>query len=374
MNITQKNRPGLMPLALYLTLFASLLFSINVWSQGLQQASQNATTVQSANSPRTAVEVMPVFPGGDARMMEYLAKNLRYPISAQLAGIEGRVNARFVIDSDGSITYVEILRGVNLALDQEVLRLIKSMPKWIPGREKGVNVPVYYTIPILFKLNVDTSPQLPKKPKKTKEPAPLTLIQLNNGQTITTQNAATNATLPLIVVDDIPYQIEGLDLTKAGDDEIFKALNLTRADIESTFILKGKDAEKREGERGKNGIVLIVKNLSLSSIQARPDVMPVFPGGDEGLMNYISQRLMYPKSAQEQGIEGRVQLRYVIDKDGAVKNVEVVKSVDPACDREAMRVIKGMPKWTPAQKDGVSVATYYTIPILFKLKRSTNAY
>lgn len=374
MNITQKNRLGLMPLALYLTLFASLLFSINVWGQGLQQASQNATTVQSANSPRTAVEVMPVFPGGDARMMQYLAKNLRYPISAQLAGIEGRVNARFVIDSDGSITYVEILRGVNLALDQEVLRLIKSMPKWIPGREKGVNVPVYYTIPILFKLNVDTSPQLPKKPKKTKEPAPLTLIQLNNGQTITTQNAATNATLPLIVVDDIPYQIEGLDLTKAGDDEIFKALNLTRADIESTFILKGKDAEKREGERGKNGIVLIVKNLSLSSIQARPDVMPVFPGGDEGLMNYISQRLMYPKSAQEQGIEGRVQLRYVIDKDGAVKNVEVVKSVDPACDREAMRVIKGMPKWTPAQKDGVSVATYYTIPILFKLKRSTNAY
>ena len=100
-----------------------------------------------------------------------------------------------------------------------------------------------------------------------------------------------------------------------------------------------------------------------------PDVMPVFPGGDEGLMNYISQRLMYPKSAQELGIEGRVTLRYVIDKDGTVKNVEVVKSVDPACDREAMRVIKGMPKWTPAQKDGVSVATYYTIPILFKLNR-----
>lgn len=104
------------------------------------------------------------------------------------------------------------------------------------------------------------------------------------------------------------------------------------------------------------------------------DVLPVFPGGDDGLMDYITRRVMYPASAQVQGIEGRVYISFVIDKDGTIKNVEVVKSLNPSCDKEAVRVIKGMPKWTPGQKAGVCVPVFYTIPIQFKLNRATNAY
>ncbi len=369
--MTQRNRPGLKPVALYLPLFTSLLFGINVWGQGIQQDNQNATAIQSATTPRTSVEVMPVFPGGDALLMEFVSKNLRYPISAQLAGIEGRVNARFVVGSDGVITNVEILKGVNPVLDQEVIRIILSMPPWTPGREKGVNVPVYYYIPVLFKLNGETPSKLLKQAKKAKKPTPIIQIIFNDKQARPVNIPNVLPRLPVIVVDDQPYQIVGLDWTKANDNDFFNALNLKQADIESTHVVKDKAAKKLLGERGKYGVIVIrrkVHKLVLKPVTMADD-MPTFPGGDKALMAYISRNLVYPRTAQEMRIEGRVTVRFVIDENGKVGDVEVLKSVSPECDREAIRVIKGMPKWKPAKRDGVNVSSFYTMPFLFKLNR-----
>lgn len=111
----------------------------------------------------------------------------------------------------------------------------------------------------------------------------------------------------------------------------------------------------------------IVRIEAITVPTVMPDVMPVFPGGENALMDFISRNLSYPSSAMEQGIEGRVNLRYLVDIDGSIKNVVVVKGIDPACDNEAVRVIKRMPKWTPGQKNGVNIPVYYNIPILFKL-------
>lgn len=99
------------------------------------------------------VEKMPEFPnGGMPGLMKYLSDNIRYPEAAKVAGIQGRITVVFVVDKDGSITNVETLRGVDAELDKEAIRVISSMPKWIPGMQKGKAVKVRYTVPVMFRL------------------------------------------------------------------------------------------------------------------------------------------------------------------------------------------------------------------------------
>jgi Ca-activated chloride channel homolog len=96
--------------------------------------------------------------------------------------------------------------------------------------------------------------------------------------------------------------------------------------------------------------------------------MPQFPGGETALMSSISQNLTYPKIAQENGIQGKVILRFKVEADGSISNISVVRSLDPACDKEAIRLIKLLPKFIPAKQNGVNVAVWYTLPIAFKLE------
>ncbi|MGQ1889306.1 energy transducer TonB [Thermophagus sp. OGC60D27] len=98
------------------------------------------------------VEEMPEFPGGELALHKYLASTIEYPVIAQENGIQGRVYVKFVVNTDGSITDVEIARGVDPSLDKEALRVVKSMPKWKPGKQRGKSVRVSYTVPINFVL------------------------------------------------------------------------------------------------------------------------------------------------------------------------------------------------------------------------------
>ena len=98
------------------------------------------------------VEEMPQFPGGNSALMEYLGKNIKYPVVAEENGIQGRVVCTFVVERDGSITDVKVVRGVDSSLDKEAVRVVKSMPRWIPGKQNGSAVRVKYTLPVTFKL------------------------------------------------------------------------------------------------------------------------------------------------------------------------------------------------------------------------------
>lgn len=102
--------------------------------------------------PYQVVEQMPSFPGGEKKLMEYLRDNIKYPVVALENGIQGRVVVRFVVSPSGQISNVEVLRGVDPTCDKEAMRLINAMPSWIPGKQNGVAVPVYFTIPIVFKI------------------------------------------------------------------------------------------------------------------------------------------------------------------------------------------------------------------------------
>lgn len=94
---------------------------------------------------------------------------------------------------------------------------------------------------------------------------------------------------------------------------------------------------------------------------------PSFPGGQGAMFSYISNNLQYPEKAQKNGIQGRVVVKFIVEKDGSISNVEVNRSVDPDLDNEAMRVIKNMPKWNPAKQNGKEVRAYYDIPVTFRL-------
>ena len=98
------------------------------------------------------VEEMPEFPGGAAKMMEYIQKNIKYPMMARESDIQGRVFVNFVVEPDGSITNVTVMRGIGGGCDEEALRVVQSMPNWKPGKQRGKAVSCKYTVPVSFRL------------------------------------------------------------------------------------------------------------------------------------------------------------------------------------------------------------------------------
>ena len=96
--------------------------------------------------------------------------------------------------------------------------------------------------------------------------------------------------------------------------------------------------------------------------------MPMFPGGDRKLMEYLASSIQYPPECKESCIQGRVIVTFVVERDGSISQAKVVKSLDPLLDAEALRVVNAMPKWIPGRQNGVTVAVKYTIPVTFRLK------
>ena len=96
--------------------------------------------------------------------------------------------------------------------------------------------------------------------------------------------------------------------------------------------------------------------------------MPSFPGGSAALMSYLSSNTKYPVVAQENGVQGKVIISFVVERDGSISDVKVARSVDPSLDREAQRVVKSMPRWTPGKQNGQTVRVKYTVPVVFRLQ------
>ncbi|RZK26614.1 MAG: energy transducer TonB, partial [Hymenobacter sp.] len=106
----------------------------------------------ASSEPFVVVEKMPEFTGGQAALLRYLQKHLRYPSSALAAGVGGRVFMSFVVGADGSISEVTILKGLGYGLDEEAQRVIRQMPSWVPGYQSKHPVPVRFTLPITFSI------------------------------------------------------------------------------------------------------------------------------------------------------------------------------------------------------------------------------
>lgn len=130
-------------------------------TEGVNDLNKTIITEQVIEAPKEVeeqpmsiamVEQKPEFPGGEAAMYKWLSDNIVYPSAASEEGVQGRVVVEFVVGRDGSITNARVVRQRHPALDKEALRVIKAMPKWIPGRNNGQAVKVTYTLPVTFKL------------------------------------------------------------------------------------------------------------------------------------------------------------------------------------------------------------------------------
>ncbi|MBQ1774649.1 MAG: energy transducer TonB [Prevotella sp.] len=160
------------------------------------------------------------------------------------------------------------------------------------------------------------------------------------------------------------------------DEEVKEENQLDLEKVEKTNITIG--AFDVEGNDEKGGEVLKAKE---EIAQPEPpkheeetkvfdvvEQMPSFPGGQGALMQWLSSNIKYPVIAAENGVQGRVIIQFVVEKDGSVSGVTVAKSVDPSLDKEAQRVVKSMPKWIPGKQNGSAVRVKYTVPVTFKLQ------
>ncbi len=165
---------------------------------------------------------------------------------------------------------------------------------------------------------------------------------------------------PTIVEDE-----EVVEDKMVGQEEIQETkIQISVADVKGTDDKHGIDiAELREHKQ-------IVQE---KPVEEKPFVtveqMPTFPGGEAEMMRFITNELKYPVVAQEQGIQGRVTIRFVVTKTGAISDVQVVRGIDPSCDKEAVRVVRAMPNWIPGKQNGLNVPVYFTLPIVFRLKQ-----
>ncbi|MCE1155275.1 MAG: energy transducer TonB [Bacteroidales bacterium] len=152
--------------------------------------------------------------------------------------------------------------------------------------------------------------------------------------------------------------------------EVIEILNVVEDDVETAEI-------EIDTEDEKDKVVVIQAPVSTSGTAVEEDTevvfvvvesMPSFPGGDPALFKYLNDNIKYPVIAQESGIQGRVICQFVVNRDGSIVDIEVVRSVDKSLDAEAIRVIKNMPRWTPGKQRGKTVRVKYTLPVNFRLQ------
>jgi protein TonB len=126
---------------------------VKIPKQEIKEASPTQNSkISKSDKVYDVVEQMPSFPGGNGALLEYLATHVKYPVVAQKNGVQGRVIVSFIVECDGSITDVRVERSVDPSLDREAIRVVSSMPNWIPGKLKGSPVRVKYNVPIMFYL------------------------------------------------------------------------------------------------------------------------------------------------------------------------------------------------------------------------------
>ena len=166
-------------------------------------------------------------------------------------------------------------------------------------------------------------------------------------------------TAPEIKKDD---EVKPEDEIKSQDD-----LSKTNTAI-GTFDVKGNDEAEGEVLKAKEVVVDEKPAEEETKVFDVVEQMPSFPGGDAELMKFLNSHIKYPAVAEENGIQGRVVATFVVERDGSITDVKVIKSVDPSLDKEAIRVLKSMPKWIPGKQNGSAVRVKYTVPVTFRLQ------
>ena len=345
------------------------------------------------------VDVMPEFPGGAEAMMKYIANNVKYPEEAKEQGISGRVFVQFVIEKDGSVSNVKVLRRIGGGCDEEAVRVVKAMPKWKPGMREGKPVRVSYNLPLNFKLDDGNSAKKnglegtswEGTGKGTKDKVNYTMHMTmeiesaNAGYFVMTLKGEEKGQTT-VVFEDVglpftytfdgksmgsinPHNPDGSAMTLENEPPYGFAIDANGDMIVNFFDFK-EDIGVEKITFKKNQPVA-GKKTDNDKVYDAPETMPEYPGGMEGLRNYIAENLTVPEKYQnmESKAEYRVIVQFVVAADGSITEVTIPKPEPSKKDLndEAVRVVKGMPKWKPGTVNGKPVKVKYMLPILFKL-------
>ena len=222
----------------------------------IKEVKVDETEQSPSDATFQVVEEAPEFPGGMQACMVFLAKNIKYPVSAQEAKIEGRVIVQFIVKKDGTIADPIVMRGVSPELDAEALRVVSLMPNWKPGRQRGKTVNVKYTIPIMFRLQQD-------EPKQEEADVVSFSLKANEDTSIGTIEAVKNsirATRAIIDVDkEESYEEKPLVVVDGKvmghGTELLKRIDV--ASIQQVYVMSSKNAVAEYGDQAKDGAIVI---------------------------------------------------------------------------------------------------------------------
>ena len=187
-------------------------------------------------------------------------------------------------------------------------------------------------------------------------------------ESVTMQITQDSKTITLVTEGSHTLQVTG---DTAGIEILKSIIGKSRNYASQLDSVKGEKIYIQKA-KVETEIAPISENVQENSAQEEVffivDEMPEFPGGQTALRNFVAQAVKYPTEASSKGIQGKVFVNFVVDKDGSVKNAKILRSADPSLDKEALRVVNSLPKWKPGKQKGVEVAVSYTVPINFALK------
>ena len=205
---------------------------------------------------------------------------------------KGKAILQYIIEKDGSVNDVRVLRAPSEDCGAEAKRVVESMPKWIPGKQRGQLERVQYTLPIRFKIENRTRVKVPNK-------------RFSNPRT-----------------------------SQREETQIFKI-------VEDMPRFPGCEEVANRNERKKCS--------------------------QEKMLKYVYENMKYPTEAKNKSLEGKVIVQFVVNTDGSIGNVKIIRDIGAGCGTEAVRVVKSMPKWIPGKQRGQAVKVQYNLPINFKL-------
>ncbi|MCI5505043.1 MAG: TonB family protein [Prevotella sp.] len=210
---------------------------------------------------------------------------------------------------------------------------------------------------VAIETDVELTKLAEKKEVKVEKKAP---VKVEEQKVVEKVKSSVKFTPPVIKKDD---EVKPEEELKSQED-----LNKTNTAIGS-FDVKGNDETGGEVLKAKEVIAQPEPpKEEETKVFDVVEVMPTFPGGQQALFEWLSKNIKYPVVAEENGVQGRVIVTFVVERNGSITDVQVAKSVDPSLDKEAVRVVKAMPHWIPGKQNGSAVRVKFTVPVTFRLQ------
>ena len=381
--------------------------------------------VERAEEVFQVVENMPEFPGGNAELMKFLAKNIKYPAEAQQKGEQGRVMVQFVVGKDGKLSDIEIMRSISPTLDAEAIRVIKAMPTWKPGTQRGQAVAVKYTIPISFRLQGSKGDDKPvasdiqvvsvtKANNENSKPIPTDPVKDSNGEEVfmvvekMPEFPGGTAELMKFLQQNIKYPEQARKDSIQGRVIVQFTIKKT-GEVSNTTVIRSVspelDAEairvinamplwtpgEQKGEpvnvkftlpiqfrlvsgKGKSTQFTAVVNGKTIVVESQPTTRARYAEGREAMLSFFQSRLKFDKSLSDKVAE-HVLLQAFISPEGKLIGYNDITrknnlETPDALIQEAHRVADLLPKegWVPAVLNGKPVNGSVAIPVSFRFK------